>query len=109
MKSRLVRQRHVLPLLLFVSTFASEPIFAQSASTETELFQARVSATAQKLGDQPGFKNLSPKQRDQLAEFVTGNVLFVLLHELGHAAITRWGCRCLEGRKMRPIPSLPRD
>jgi Putative metallopeptidase len=91
MKSRLVRQRHVLPLLLFVLTCASEPIFAQSAETETELFQARVSATAQKFGDQPGFKNLSAKERDQLAEFVTGNVLFVLLHELGHAAITQMG------------------
>jgi Putative metallopeptidase len=91
MKPRLVRQCHILPLLLFVLTFASRPISAQTAATETEEFQARIHATAQKLGDQPGFKNLSPKDREQLAEFVTGNIMFVLLHELAHAAITQMG------------------
>lgn len=37
------------------------------------------------------FKNLSPEYAQGLAEFVSGNMLFVLLHELAHAAITQMG------------------
>src|SRR5262249_55472678 len=35
----------------------------------------------------PRIKNLSEEQREKLIEFVAGNMLFTLLHELGHAAM----------------------
>ena len=44
-----------------------------------------------KLGSGPPFKNVPPKDRQELAEFVTGNLLFVILHELAHAAVTEMG------------------
>jgi len=35
----------------------------------------------------PRFKKLSPQQKKMLVEFVTGNTLFVLAHEIGHGVI----------------------
>ncbi len=55
-------------------------------------FQARIDAAALALRDSnPQFKSLSPKYVQGLAEFVTGNMLFVLLHEMAHASITQMG------------------
>ena len=51
-------------------------------------FQARIDEAARTLAANPRFKNLTPKYLQGLVEFVSGNMLFVLLHELGHAAIT---------------------
>jgi hypothetical protein len=84
-------QRHILLLLPFVLMFAAGPVFAQTPAAETEKLQARIDAAALALGSNPRFKNLSPKYRQQLAEFVSGNMLFVLLHELAHAAIAQMG------------------
>ena len=47
--------------------------------------QAKVDAFAQALGKNPKFKKLSPKYLQAVTEFVIGNTLFVMLHELGHA------------------------
>jgi Putative metallopeptidase len=95
MKPQLARQRYVLPLLLVAPMIAGAPAFAQpaaqSAATEGERFQARVKAAGEKLGSSPGFKNVPLKDRQELAEFVTGNMLFVILHELAHAAVTEMG------------------
>jgi hypothetical protein len=93
---KLLRRRHILILLAFILVFSAQPIFAQPASpdvasSEGEKFQARIDATAVALGDNPRFKNLSPKHRQELAEFITGNMLFVLLHEMAQVSITQLG------------------
>jgi hypothetical protein len=62
----------------------SEDLSPQAAS---ELFQARISSVARALQSNPRLKRLSAQQRENLVEFVTGNMLFVLLHELAHVAI----------------------
>jgi putative metallopeptidase DUF4344 len=60
---------------------------AQSAG-----FQARIAAAALALRDSnPQLKNFPPKYVQGIAEFVSGNMLFVLLHEMAHAAITQMG------------------
>jgi hypothetical protein len=91
MKSRVLQRRHVLLLLPVVLMFATEPVFAQPTPADAEAFQARIDAAAVALGDNPRFKNLSLKYRQSLAEFVTGNMLFVVLHEMAHAAISEMG------------------
>jgi hypothetical protein len=57
-------------------------------NTRSGKFQARIDTAARALGDLPQFKNLSPTYLQRLAEFVSGNMLFVLLHQLGLAAIS---------------------
>ena len=53
----------------------------------SEQFQARLDEAAHVIGDNPRLKDLSQRQRKDLVEFVAGNVLFVLTHELAHALI----------------------
>jgi hypothetical protein len=91
--------RRYVPLCLpFVFTFTTGPIFAQSPPSELEKFQTRIDAAAVALGSNPKFKRQSPKYLQGLAEFVSGNMLFVLLHELAHATTTQMGLPIL-GKK----------
>jgi hypothetical protein len=84
--------------LLFVLVCVSDKVFAQpnlpqpAKVPELSAFQSRVDAAALALRESdPRFKSLSPVAAQGLVEFVSGNMLFVLLHELGHAVITQMG------------------
>jgi hypothetical protein len=90
-RHKLARHRHALHFLLLMLVFACEPISTRVAANETEGFQVKINAVAREFADMPGFTGLSPKDRQELAEFVTGNMLFVILHELGHTAMTEMG------------------
>ena len=88
-------------LLPLAFMFATKPVFAQqSAASEAEQLKARIDAAVQQFGDNPLFKSLSAtdrqglKDRHDLVEFVAGNMLFVLLHEFGHAAVAEMGINC---------------
>ena len=87
MQSRLLR--HVLLLLPLV--LATPPAFAQPTPSEAEQLQARIDAAALAHAGDERYKGLSPKDRQGLAEFVAGNMLFALLHELGHAVVSEMG------------------
>jgi Putative metallopeptidase len=85
-------------VLLFVLLCVGDEAFAQpnlsepAKSPELSAFQTRVDAAALAVRDSdPRFKGLSPIAAQGLVEFVSGNMLFVLLHELGHAVITQMG------------------
>jgi hypothetical protein len=87
-------------ILLFALMSGAGPLVAQPAPSQVSpqspappgTFQARIDAAARALRESnPRFKNLSPEYVQGLAEFVSGNMLFVLLHELAHAAITQMG------------------
>jgi hypothetical protein len=92
----------LMPLCLLV--FAMKPLLAQPApsqltapagavhSAESGGFQDRIGAAVLALrGSDPKLKDLPEQYVQGLAEFVSGNMLFVLLHELGHASITQMG------------------
>jgi hypothetical protein len=68
------------------SAFAQSPS-TQSAAERSQGFQARIEAAARDFADSPRFKSLTQPQRVDRVEFVVGNTLFVLLHEMGHAHI----------------------
>jgi hypothetical protein len=88
-------------VLPFVLSFGAGPVFSQpgpspsSAPSQSEPaksgnFQARIDAAALALLESnPRFKGLSPKYVQERAEFVSGNMLFVLLHEMAHVSITQ--------------------
>jgi hypothetical protein len=97
--------RVVLSLAL---TFGAGPVFSQPASPPSSApsqsaappespappgkFQDRINAAARALREyNPRFKGTSPEYVQGLAEFVSGNMLFVLLHEMAHVAITQMG------------------
>jgi hypothetical protein len=66
----------------------AQPAPSQSASA----FQSRIDAAALALrNDDSQFKGSSLESVRRLVEFVSANLLFVVLHELGHAVITQMG------------------
>jgi Putative metallopeptidase len=77
---------------LSASVFAQPDLSQPAKQPELSAFQSRVDAAALALREcDPRFKSLSPEAAQSLVEFVSGNLLFVLLHELGHAVITQMG------------------
>jgi hypothetical protein len=68
---------------------AGRPAFAQPAP-QPETFQARITEIARSLAADPRLKRLSQQRRENLMTFVTGNVLFVILHELGHTTVSEF-------------------
>ena len=71
------------------------PVLAQAPDPGTEAirarfaeFQARVDENAIALAVGPSFKQLSPRERNAGIEFLVGNMLFVVAHEIGHAVIS---------------------
>jgi Putative metallopeptidase len=60
------------------------PAFGQSAASGSPSFQERIKEVARALQNQPRLKDLSEQDRIDRVEFVVGNTLFILLHELGH-------------------------
>ena len=61
--------------------------FGQAGPSEApagRTFQARIEAVARSLQNAPSMKGLTDQQRIDRVEFVLGNTLFILLHELGH-------------------------
>jgi len=67
------------------------PVVAQSALPRSQDPQARVDEAAREMGTDARLKGLSHKNRADLVEFVAGNMLFVALHELGHAHVADLG------------------
>jgi Putative metallopeptidase len=61
------------------------------AEEEMREFRLRIRDYTKFVAQHPRIKNLSEKQREKLVEFVAGNMLFVMLHELGHAAMHEMG------------------
>ena len=74
----------VMPSVLGGRACAGEPV------SKGDL-QNRVVEAARMLAGNPRLKGLSDARREALAEFVAGNLLFVLGHEAGHALITEMG------------------
>jgi Putative metallopeptidase len=56
----------------------------QSAPSGSPSFQERIKEVARALQNQPGLRDLSEQERIDRVEFVVGNTVFILLHELGH-------------------------
>src|SRR5271170_6159396 len=81
-------------VLLFALSFIAEPVGAQQAPfPPADASQpSRIDAAALVLrNSDPRLKGASQEYVRGLAEFVTGNLLFVLLHEMAHASITQMG------------------
>ena len=64
--------------------------YAGAPGSEHDI-ERRVAEAARMLASNPRLKGMSQAQREKHVEFVVGNLLFVLGHEAGHAAISDMG------------------
>src|SRR5262249_14117510 len=90
MALRRCKRSCLLPVLAGLCAFAVPREWAQPTPAEFESFRTRIGAAIRAVGNHPRFRALSPQKREEIAEFVSGNILFTLLHELGHAAINQF-------------------
>ena len=61
--------------------------YAQPTQQEQARIALGIDEAVKALGTEPRLRNLSPQARRQLMEFVLGNTLFVIGHEMGHGLI----------------------
>jgi hypothetical protein len=69
-----------------VLLLGAAPILAQPAQPDST-FQVRIEEIARALQSNPRLRNLNEQQRVDRVEFVVGNMLFVMVHEMGHVLI----------------------
>ena len=67
------------------------PQASPESQAESRQFQQKVNEVIGLIDKDPRLQDLTEQQRKDLVEFVTGNMLFALLHELGHAHIQEMG------------------
>jgi hypothetical protein len=65
--------------------------FASERPSTPSVLQGKIDAAADMLKGDPRVGDLSDPQRRKTVQFVMGNLLFVLLHEVGHVLITEMG------------------
>src|SRR5687768_12673118 len=83
--------RSAPPLLAAVIALLVAASDGAAAQEPAKGFEARLDAAVASLASDPRFKGLSEAQRRDRIEFVVGNVLFALMHEVGHMAISEMG------------------
>ena len=76
--------------LLAALLIGGGPIFGQPASPELHQFQARTKEFGGALQSTLQPDASSPLQRENVVDFVIGNMLFVLLHETAHNIVTEF-------------------
>ena len=102
---RLAVFSRVLPVLaLPLIVLGAAPAAAEQS--KRELLEQRLLETVRMFQSDPRYnRGKTPEQIKDSAEFVTGNVLFVLAHETGHALISEFGLPVL-GREEDAADSL---
>jgi len=79
-------------LALFVVSFLCSAGEMQAVPDQTpSILRDRIDAAADMLKDQPTLHAFSKERRRETIQFVVGNLLFVLLHEMGHVQVTEMG------------------
>jgi hypothetical protein len=87
-------------LLVGVLLLGAGPALAQTNEPEAGLaeaqaraaaFEARMNEAARALDTNPKLRKFTQEQRKGLVEFVSGNLLFALVLEVGHALVTEMG------------------
>jgi hypothetical protein len=91
MKPWLLPNRHMLFLFPLALMLATGSAFSQTTASDAKKFEAGVDASALALGEHHQFKDKSAQYHRRLAEFVAGNMMFVVLHEMAHAVISEMG------------------
>jgi hypothetical protein len=80
----------IAALLAVAAPGSNVPAYAGDPVSKYELTR-RVAEAARMLATQPRFRGMSESQREKAVEFITGNMIFVLGHEAGHAVIREMG------------------
>src|SRR6188474_1051846 len=86
MVQKISYRRHMIGAMTAAALIVSAPMaIAQPSPEQQAKFRAAIDEAVKALDSSPKLKKLSPETKRQLVEFVLGNTLFVMAHEMGHA------------------------
>src|SRR5262249_26638329 len=78
---------HLIGAVAVASLLFNVPTASAQLSRQKDQIASGIDEAVKALETVPRLKELSPQAKRQLVEFVTGNTLFVVAHELGHGVI----------------------
>ena len=73
------------------ATAQGSPPAATPLGAAASAIEAKLNAAVKEFSHDPRFKGLSQQQIRDRVEFVTGNVIFATVHEVGHMVVTELG------------------
>ena len=86
MVQKISYRRHMIGAMTAAALIVSAPMaIAQPSPEQQAKFRAAIDEAVKALDSSPKLKKMSPETKRQLVEFVLGNTLFVMAHEMGHA------------------------
>jgi putative metallopeptidase DUF4344 len=87
MTYRISYRRHLTGAMTIAALIVTVPTATAQQTPQDSKIAAALAEAVKGLDGVPRLKKLSPEKKRQLVEFVIGNTLFVLTHELGHGLI----------------------
>jgi Putative metallopeptidase len=89
MTHRISYRRHLAVAMTVAALLVNAPMASAQPSEAQSRIRTGIDEAVQALDTSPRLKKLSPQAKKALVEFVLGNTLFVMAHEMGHALINQ--------------------
>ena len=87
MTYRISYRRHLTGAMTVAALIVNVPTATAQLTQQQSQIASGIDEAVKALDSVPRLKKLSPQKKKQLVEFVIGNTLFVMAHELGHGLI----------------------
>jgi hypothetical protein len=87
MSHRIFHRKHLAGAMTAAALIVNAPTASAQPTEQQSRIAAGVDEAVKALDSSPRLKKMSPQAKKQLVEFVLGNTLFVMGHEMGHALI----------------------
>jgi hypothetical protein len=81
-------RRHLTGPMVVVALIVNAPTASAQLTEQQARIAAGIDEAVKAVDGVPKLKKMSPQAKKQLVEFVVGNTLFVMAHEMGHALIS---------------------
>ena len=91
-------------LMVAVPAATAQPAATAKPTPPDSKLADAINEAIKGLDTVPRFKKMSHEKKKQLVEFVIGNTLFVLTHEMGHGLINEMQMPCLGARRTPQTP-----
>jgi hypothetical protein len=89
MAQRISSRGHLIGAMTVAALMVNVPTATAQPTEQQSRFAAGIDEAVKALDSVPRLKKMSPQAKRQLVEFVIGNTLFVMAHEMGHALINQ--------------------
>ena len=87
MTYRISYRRHLTGAMTVAALIVNVPAATAQPAQQQAKIASGIDEAVKAIGNLPRLKKMSPQAKRQLVEFVMGNTLFVMAHEIGHGLI----------------------